>query len=359
MVAAADTNPKPPDHPRDHSPAMMMASYAEKVERFHQTILPAQSVLIVTHDYPDPDCLASAYAFSSLLAHWGMKTAVITFGGFVGRAENRAMIRFLNISTVPYVLIELHDFERIILVDCFPGKGNVSLPPHARIDAIFDHHLDKPPIDAPYFHDVRNDLGATATIATNYLLAADCPITPKLATALFYGIKSDTNGGHRETSNEDLACYKMLFEIMDHRLLSRIEHPDRDPEFFRTLHNAAESMLTFGPVGYSHVGTVSTPDYVAEMADFFYSLEKIDWMICSGTFKKNIFFSLRSKKMEEAGKKAETIARALGGSGGGHGMMGAGKIPFEAHKDKEMLEQFFTIVKTTFAIGSESGKRII
>ncbi len=75
--------------------------FNEKLEAFRSHIFPASTVLILTHDFPDPDCLASAFGISHLLSFWGIKSSVISFGGFVGRAENRAMIRFLNIRTVP------------------------------------------------------------------------------------------------------------------------------------------------------------------------------------------------------------------------------------------------------------------
>ena len=315
--------------------------YAEKLEALGKRIAPASTALIVTHDYPDPDCLASALGISHLLAFWGVESTLISFGGFVGRAENRAMIRFLNIHTVPYMLVELADFERIILVDTFPGVGNLSLPAEAHIDAVLDHHPHKAGRDAPFFNDIRHDLGATSTMVANYLLTAGCTIDSKLATALFYGIKTDTNDMARHASAEDLACYKILFDAMDHRLLSRIESPDRDSEYFRMLHRATDSMTVYGCVGYTHLGAVSTPDHIAEIADFFHCLERIEWMICSGIFKNQIFFSIRSKESELAGKYAEAIARSMRGFGGGHSSMAAGRIPIKEENAPEKAQELF------------------
>lgn len=324
--------------------------FTEKLEAFRAHIIPASTVLILTHDFPDPDCLASAFGVSHLLSFWGIKSSVISFGGFVGRAENRAMIRFLNIRTVPFVLTEVNDFERIILVDSFPGKGNVSLPPNTPVHAVIDHHPNDPPPDAPFFFDIRKDYGATSTIITKYLLTAHCPISPKLATALFYGIKTDTGDMRREVAPEDLECYKFLFDIMEHKLLSRIENPDRDIEFFKILHSATQSAVTFDSVGYTHLGSVTTPDYIAEMADLFHSLEKLEWMICSGIFKNQIFFSLRSKNSDAAGIYAEKIASIFGGSGGGHARVAAGRVPFDSDQANKVLEKFEYTLKDVFNI---------
>lgn len=340
--------------PKNHS-----GDFAEKIEELKNHIIPASSVLVLTHDYPDPDCLASAFGVSDLLSFWGIKSSIISFGGFVGRAENRAMIRFLNIKTVPFVLTEIEDFEKIILVDSFPGKGNVSLPISTPVDAVIDHHPNDPIPGSTYFFDIRKDFGATSTIITKYLLEAHCPITPKLATALFYGIKTDTGDMRREVSHDDLECYKYLFDIMDHRLLARIENPDRDVEFFKILHKAAESAVTYDSVGYTHLGNVSTPDYIAEMADLFHSLEKLEWMICSGLFKNQIFYSLRSKNDDSAGANAEKLAAILGGSGGGHSRVAAGRIPIEADNANKVLEKFEYTIKEVFGISGVPQENLL
>jgi len=328
-------------------------NFAEKVDAFRKHIVPSSNVLILTHDYPDPDCLASAFGVSQLLSFWGVKSSVISFGGFVGRAENRAMIRFLNIRTIPFVLTEINDFEKIILVDSFPGKGNVSLPKSTPIHAVIDHHPNYPPSDAAYFNDIRKEYGATSTIITRYLLEAGCPIGPKLATALFYGIKTDTGDMRREGSPDDLECYKYLFDIMEHQLLSRIENPDRDVEYFKILNRASEYAVTYDTIGYTHLGNVTTPDYVAEMADLFHCLEKLEWMVCSGIFKNQIFYSIRSRNSDNAGSSAEKIAFRLGGSGGGHSRVAAGRVPFDTDSANKALEKFELTVKEVLGIPAD------
>jgi nanoRNase/pAp phosphatase (c-di-AMP/oligoRNAs hydrolase) len=331
----------------------------QKLEELRRHVLPSSSTLILTHDYPDPDCIASAFGISQLLSFWGAASSVISFGGFIGRAENRAMIRFLNIHTIPFMLLELKDFERIIVVDCFPGKSNVSLSAQATVHAVIDHHRYGPVPGAPFYQDIRRDIGATSTIVTEYLNAAGCPIHPKLATALFYGLKTDTGDMGRESSQEDLACYKSLFALMDHALLAKIENPDRDVAFFKILHRASQSMIAFGSLGYIPLGSIASPDYVAEMADLFHSLAKIDTTVCCGVFKKNIFFSIRAKNRDEAGMNAEKIATALGGGGGGHGKMGAGRVPFDKAHEEELFARFLATIKETFNIVTAKGVHIL
>jgi nanoRNase/pAp phosphatase (c-di-AMP/oligoRNAs hydrolase) len=335
-------------------------SFNIKMKEFHHRISPAQSVLILTHDYPDPDCIASAMGMSHLCSFWGIPSRVISFGGFVGRAENRAMIRFLNIEMVPFVLIDVKEFDKIIMVDSFPGKGNVSLSASSSVSAVIDHHPSQLPENATCFYDIRQELGATSTIITKYLLEAGCPVPPKLATALFYGIKTDTGDMRRDVSKYDIECYKYLFDNIDHHLLSQIENPERDIEFFRLIHRAADSAINYDSVCYIHLGTVSTPDYIAEMADLFHSLEKIEWMICSGIFKNQIFFSIRTKNFHNAGAQAEKCGKMLGGSGGGHGRAAAGRIQIQPGETTETkLQTFESTFKELFDIVQIQPKKLL
>lgn len=284
---------------------------------------------------------------------------MISFGGFVGRAENKAMIRFLNIHIVPYVLLEIKDFDRIILVDCVPGRSNVSLPAGIPVHAVIDHHMGDTPGNQPFFYDIRKEIGAASTIVTEYLLTANCPINAKLATALFYGIKTDTGDMGRDSTAEDLECYKHLFGQMNHNLLAKIENPDRDIAFFKIVHRAAQAMIAYGSFGYIPLGSVASPDYVAEMADLFHSLEKIDITVCCGFFKKNIFFSIRAKNRDEAGIFAEKVATALGGGGGGHGKLGAGRIPYQKGQEDALMNRFVETIKVIFNIGAMEGVHIL
>jgi nanoRNase/pAp phosphatase (c-di-AMP/oligoRNAs hydrolase) len=339
-------------------------SYTDKLAQLKQRMDGAKSVLILAHDFPDPDCLASAFGLQHLLAFWGISSSTISFGGFVGRAENRAMVRFARIDSVPFMLVDLEDYDRIALVDSFPGLGNLSLPKEVTVTAVLDHHPNKAPADAPYFWDIRKDMGATSTMVTKYLLEAGCPLTPNLATALFYGIKTDTNEMARNASPEDLECYKFLFDKADHHMLSKIEWPERDPEYFRILHTAAEVMVTFGSVGYTHLGHVSTPDHIAEIADLFDSLQTIKTMVCSGVFKNQIYYSIRSKDLENtdyaAGDAAERIARTFGGSGGGHSNMAAGRIPLKGKLPEDMTEKLTATVRQIYGTGDTGeGQRLL
>src|SRR5512146_1938718 len=71
-----------------------------KLERLIQYARGHHRALILTHDNPDPDSIASAVALAYILEHMAGIQAVVAYGGIVGRAENRAMIRVLKLPVV-------------------------------------------------------------------------------------------------------------------------------------------------------------------------------------------------------------------------------------------------------------------
>ena len=57
----------------------------------------ASKVLIVCHDNPDPDALASALAMKHLCDSMG-HTSTIIHGGMIEHQQNRAMVKLLNME---------------------------------------------------------------------------------------------------------------------------------------------------------------------------------------------------------------------------------------------------------------------
>lgn len=330
-----------------------------KVQQLKQALLPAESALIITHDYPDPDSLAAAFGLSRLFSFWGIKNVMITFGGFIGRAENRAMVKLLGIDALPLPLVYITDYQRVVVVDSLPHQGNIGLSEQVKVDAVIDHHLNKPDANAPYFHDIRKEAGATAAIITEYLIETGCPIDSDLATALYYGIKTDTHDLSVDFAPEDLQAYRFLFDKLDNSKLYRIENPELERQYFTVLHEALEAFTIYRKVGHAHLGTVGTPDFIAEMADMFARLKELEWMLCSGICKGVLYFSLRSTKSREAGRNARAIAQHCGGSGGGHEMIAAGQIPLQARDDQSTYERFVEVFKDIFELQEVPPQRVV
>jgi len=297
-------------------------------------VIGRRRTLVVAHDNPDPDCLGAALAMRDVLAEITGRPVPIAYGGIIGRAENRAMVELLQIELIPIGRLNLADFEAFVLVDTQPGAGNYSLPPEYLPTVVIDHHL--PPVargPAEYF-DIRTDYGATTTVALEYRNAISQPIDSRLATAMFYGIKSDTQDLGRHVSEADIAAYLQLFPLVDKAILPQIEHPRLPRQHFETLRTALERAYCWNSILISILDEMDNPNAAAEMADYFLRLENVTWSICLGSHQGDLYVSVRTSDPEA--NAAEVIQNAIRelGSSGGHGMMAGARVPVPADPEE-------------------------
>jgi len=282
-------------------------------------------VVILPHDNPDPDALASAAAVKFLVKSLLGKEAVIALGGIVGRAENRAMVTYLNISLVPVCDIELGPDVRVVLVDTQPGRPNNSLPEHVRPAAVIDHHpayADYP--DVPFL-DLRDMYGATSTILTEYLRESKLVIEHKIATALFYGISAETQDLGREATAADVEASHFLYPFTNKRRLAKIENARVPRAYFRVFTEAVDRAVLYDKVVVSILGELQYPDMVAEVADLLLRLDEAEWAVALGVYNGALHCSVRTTDRDiNAG---DLLQRVLGSkSAGGHDMIAGGRI---------------------------------
>ncbi|HTZ38736.1 MAG TPA: bifunctional oligoribonuclease/PAP phosphatase NrnA [Syntrophales bacterium] len=304
-----------------------------RLEKLHELIRGKRKVLIVTHNHPDPDALASAFALKYLFQSRWKVGSIIASSGIVGRAENRAMIRQLKIDLKPLAEVNLKNFSIIALVDTQPGAGNNSLPKSIIPDIVIDHHV---PVRAKtrlaQYYDIRTDYGSTSTILAEYLRDAGIEeMNRKVATALLYGIRSDTRDLGRGVSPKDVDACMYFYQRVLFRLLSQIEHPEVPRDYLSILEKAIRNARIYKDVVTLDLGHVEHLEIIAEMADLMVRVEGVKWVLSLGEFVGDLYFSLRTKKrLGSADRIAQKMVADLG-SGGGHEMMAGGKIPSADH----------------------------
>lgn len=284
-------------------------------------------ILIMLHDNPDPDCLASAMALRHLFVMKLNREPVIAFSGMIGRSENLAMAKDLEIPLVPFAILDPNEFQAICMLDTQPETGNNSLPAGTRVDLVIDHHPLREKTKLCRFVDVREDYGVTATILYEYLVSQELTTATKLATALFYAIKSETQDLGREANRPDRDAYLRLFHLTNKRLLYEITHPKLPVEYFNTLSTALRNTrIHGGSVVVSNLGKISFPEIVAELADLMVRLEGIDTSLSMGLYNAEMILSIRTMRHDWNG--GEGLKRIVDGRGaaGGHGMTAGGKI---------------------------------
>jgi nanoRNase/pAp phosphatase (c-di-AMP/oligoRNAs hydrolase) len=298
-------------------------------------------VLITTHDNPDPDALASGKAVKQLInGMWGIPTKLL-YGGVVGRAENRAMLEWLtpewehfNTCGNPF------NFSSMVFVDCQPGSRN-SIPINENLPMIvIDHH--HPILDLSKraaYADIRSNVGSTVTMMYQYLEAARVDIDPSLATAMFYGLMADTNGLSKGATVEDGIIYVKLLERLDRQALLRIESAGLAQEYYQAFDQGIQNARIYGKAIVAFLGDMHRPDLTAELADLLFRYEEVHAALCSGVYKQELLFSIRTGLVDQdAGLLVQKVIFPPG-SAGGHGLIAGGQIPLDGENIRDSVSR--------------------
>lgn len=312
----------------------------DRAQRLVQLARTRKKALILTHDNPDPDSIAAALALAQIFEEKAGLKSTVAYGGIIGRAENRALLKVLKLPVVPLSRVVFEEHDLVCLVDTQPEMGNHSLPSRFFPDVILDHHPERPESKLAAVPEVGGDYGATSTIAVEYLRALGVQPTREVSTALFYGIKADTRDLGRETEAVDVDAYLWLFPLADKEALAQIEHPRLPAAYFRLYHTALEKALVYGNAVIADLGDIYTPDMVAEVAERHLFLEGIKWSLAFAIYEENLFLSLRTNdRRMNAGRLIREVVEELGGTAGGHGQMAGARIPV-ARLGKAQREEF-------------------
>jgi nanoRNase/pAp phosphatase (c-di-AMP/oligoRNAs hydrolase) len=282
-------------------------------------------LVILPHDNPDPDALAAAAALKYMVGTLAKKDANIVLGGIVGRAENRAMLTYLNITLVPVSEVRFGGDTQVVMVDTQPGRSNNSLPEGIVPAGVIDHHPAYASYNGIPFLDLREQYGATSTIVTEYLRESKLVPEPKIATALFYGIAAETQDLGREATAADIEASHFLYPYTNKRRLAKIENARVPREYFRVFREGIERATLYDRVVVSLLGEVQYPDMVAELADFLLRLDQVEWAAAIGTFGTCLHVSIRTTDREV--NAGDLLQRVLGSrSAGGHDMIAGGRL---------------------------------
>ena len=299
-----------------------------RVERLLAAVHGRKRALLLTHDNPDPDSLASAWALGRLLEARAGAEITLAYGGLIGRAENRAMVKMLKIPVVPIQRVKDAPFDVVGLVDTQPEIGNHSLPDRGLPIVCIDHHPARPESQQSVFCDVGAPCGATSTLLTNYLRSAGVVPAEALATALFYGIKSDTRDLGRQVSPMDVEAYRYLIPLTNMPVVSAIEHPQLPRDYFRVLATALRRVRLHDNVALLDLGSVYVPDLVPEMADRLMTIEGVKWALVAGDHEGSLYLSVRvnDRRMRCMSLLRDRLDPLNAGSAGGHGAMAGARL---------------------------------
>jgi nanoRNase/pAp phosphatase (c-di-AMP/oligoRNAs hydrolase) len=300
-----------------------------RVQQYQRYFADADRVLILLHNDPDPDALASGLALRNLLRRT-KTTAIIGAMQGVTRPENLRMANMLDIHVEQITPSSFSGFDRIATVDVQPHYFGGLLD---RADLVIDHHPEHPGYSAVY-KDIRADYGSTSTILTEHLRAVDVNISERTATAMLYAIKSDTLFFARHTNRVDLEAFTFLYPLADAALIRKMEGAEITLERLEYVTRAGHDGILRDQVFTAFIGEAPREDFIPYTADFFLQLEDVKWTIIGGVVGTTLVVSVRN--LGYSRNAGEFVKRWFAdiGSAGGHRAMAKAVVPIEHFRAK-------------------------
>ena len=300
-----------------------------RVQQYQRYFSDADRVLIMLHNDPDPDAMASGLALRNVLRRT-KTTAIIGAIQGVTRPENLRMLNLLDIHVETIAPQNLAEYDRIAMVDVQPHYFGGLVD---RVDLVIDHHPEQTGYTA-VFRDIRPDYGSTSTILTEHLRAVDVNISERTATAMLYAIKSDTLFFNRQTNRVDLEAFSYLYPLADAAMIRKMEGAEITLERLDYVLKAYRSGTLADQVFCAFLGPSPREDFIPYVADFFLQVEDVKWTIIAGVVNDSLVVSVRNLGYtKNAGEFVRRFFADIG-SAGGHRAMAKAVVPMRAFREK-------------------------
>ena len=300
-----------------------------KVQQYQRFFSDADRVVILLHNDPDPDAMASGLALRNVLRRT-KQTAVIAALQGVTRPENQRMMNLLDIHVELLTAAQVQAFDRVAMVDVQPHYfgGEIS-----HVDLVVDHHPEQTGYTSVY-KDIRADYGSTSTILTEHLRAIDVNISERTATAMLYAIKSDTLFFNRQANRVDIEAFSYLYPLADATLIRKMEGAEITMDRLEYVLKAKQHGRLEEQVFCAFLGASPREDFIPYVADFYLQLENVKWTIVSGIVNDSLIMSVRNLGYgRNAGEFVRKYFNDIG-SAGGHRSMAKAVVPLRAFRDK-------------------------
>ena len=284
-----------------------------------------RAVYIQTHNFPDPDALATAFGLQRLLEGYGIQST-LTHEGQIDKLSSKKMLDYCGIEVHGYPSIkdQMSEDDLIIVVDAQKNSGNTTDIVGAE-DACIDHHPTF--VEVEYKYSDLRICGACASIIGSYYEEEGKGVPSDVATALAYGIKMDTLQFSRGVTKFDIGVYQYLYDYVDESLLTKLETNNMEFDDLRAYAAAIDSIKVYDTLGFSHIDFPCPDAMIAILSDFILSLIEVETTVVYAVRPDGVKFSLRSERDDvNAGTMAHNVLSSCG-NGGGHAVMAGGFVP--------------------------------
>lgn len=307
------------------------------------TLLKGHRVFIQTHNFPDPDAIASAFGLQTLLERFNIHTTICHHGN-VERSATANMVSEFGIKmTEVSELKDMTDEDYIITVDSQKGNANI-LDLVGNEVACIDHHPTFCRSDYQYL-DIRL-VGSCATIIADYYMSYKMDMPREVATALLYGLKMDTLDFTRGVTDLDIVVYRYLFDRADNQLIRRFQSGVMQYDELESFVESMKNIEIYNGIAFAFLNFKCTDAFVATVSDFILNLDVVTFAVVYSRRETGFKFSVRSELDElNAGSIAAKALQRVG-SGGGHRSMAGGFA--EESRLLEISIEFNRVIQNLF-----------
>lgn len=320
-------------------------------------LLKGHVVFLQTHNFPDPDALASAYGMQVFLQVHGVKS-IICYAGKIDKSSTKKMIEVFGINAVNIDDIsDMDEQDYIVTMDSQKYNSNITDFPGDEVAAI-DHHPTMIPCSYKY-SDIRI-CGACSSIVTEYFIKSNTTLDTNTATALLYGLKMDTDSFNRGVTDFDIEMFSYLHKIADSQTIINLYHNNMEIDDLHAYGEAIKNIQIYENVGFAAISFDCPDALVAMISDFILGLDVVEFAVVYAKRNGGYKFSVRNEtKFYHAGTVTQEALKDLGG-GGGHfamagGMISADRISLLGNNPEFAIRQrFLDVIKKT-KVNVESG----
>jgi nanoRNase/pAp phosphatase (c-di-AMP/oligoRNAs hydrolase) len=307
--------------------------------------LPTRRVVIQTHNFPDHDAMASAFALGQLLERFAFSPKLM-YRGIIRSYSLWSMVSELAIPVTRETDMASEDWRTIpcIVVDGNPTNTNARQITD-NLFGVIDHHGDSEIPDCPYV-DIRTDYGSCSSIIESYWHELALSPDKVTATALLMGIQMDTDFLSRRVHKADLDALHRIFFIADWEYGSRVVKTALSKKDLISLQLAVANARIQDGFFFTVITEDITQEVISILADFFLRLREISVTVLVENKGETRPVSVRSRLPGISAARVIRTALKDIGEGGGHDYLAGGLLfPATEISDDDLFLRFFNAIK--------------
>ena len=323
------------------------------------SLLKRHKVYLQTHNFPDPDALASAYGMQVFLKAHGVESTICYAGNIEKNSTKRMMEEFEIEAFHIDELSDMREEDYIVTIDAQKNNSNITDFVGNEV-ACIDHHSTTVACSYEY-SDIRI-CGACASIVTDYFIQSQTTLDCNTATALLYGLKMDTDSFNRGVTEFDIEMYAYLHKRADNQKIIKLYNNNMEIEDLVAYGDAIRNIEIYENVGFAKISFDCPDALIAMISDFILGLDVVEFAVVYAIRGGGYKFSVRNEtEYYHAGSITQRALKDVGG-GGGHFSMAGGVITAESMRklgsrpEFKIRERFLDEIRAEKVIYDEKHK---